>query len=290
MFLVSSFIHPHPPFAPPPPWQKLYRQDPPPPFCPPDSDLEDYQELIGDRCSCKRLMISEQDVLRMKNYYYACVSFVDYQVGRIIRELKAQGRYEDTLIVFTSDHGDMMGDYKAVGKRTMVDSSCHIPLIVHYPGKTPNTEQAVCSLVDIAPTLLSYAGIPYEPESFDGRDLFGTELHEYVYSQHGCGNDGTYMVTDGERKLIYKASSGHYYFFDRIPECENKYDEHSPVIQKMRRLLDDYRAKDSNKSPYSKTYEKYTKTHPHYPGRMDHTERHDEEKTAIPPEYIIDLA
>lgn len=287
MFLVSSFVHPHPPFAPPAPWQKLYRKDPANPFCPPDMD--ECRELIGERCSCERLMMSEQDILRMKNYYHACVSFVDYQVGRIVQELKAQGIYDDTLIAFTSDHGDMMGDYGAVGKRTMVDASCHVPCLIHYPGHGHEVRSDVCSLVDFAPTLLRYVGVDYDHNEFDGADLFGEHRDPYVYSQHGCGADGTYMVTDGTNKLIYKAATDRYYFFNHIPEEKNVYDPTSETVQKMRVLLDDYRHSDANTAQHSKTYEPVTKTHPHYPGRMDHAARRSEEMAAIPGEYTIDL-
>ena len=137
MLLVSSFIHPHPPYCPPSPWQKLYREDPPAPLDVPKEDLDQFWDMIGDRCGCERLMMSRQDILRSKNFYYACVSFVDYQIGRIIQALKDKGMYEDTLILFSSDHGDMMGDYNAIGKRAMVDSSAHIPFIIHYPGQEP---------------------------------------------------------------------------------------------------------------------------------------------------------
>ena len=288
--LVSSFIHPHPPFCPPAPWHKLYREDPPGPFVPEEGDLQGFWELIGDRCSCRRLMISEQDLLRMKNFYYACVSFLDYQVGRIVQALKDKGMYDDTLILFTSDHGDMMGDYRAIGKRTMVDASCHVPFLLRVPGRRPQHRADVCSLVDVAPTLLGFAGVPYNREEFDGIDLFGGSRHEVAFSQHGCGENGTYMVTDGSRKLVYQAASGRYYYFDRIPEERDVYDPENPQAGRMRELLDGYRAKDRNGAPASQTYEKYTKTHPHYPGRMDHTMRREEEKAAIPKGYQIDLA
>lgn len=289
MLLMASFVHPHPPFAPPAPWNKLYRDDPPGPFCPEMQGLETFQSLIGDRCSLSRLMISSQDLLRMKNYYYACVSFVDYQVGRILEALKDTGMYEDTLILFTSDHGDMMGDYQAVGKRSMVDPSCHIPFMIRYPGWKKEVRTDVCSLVDVAPTLLSYAGIPWEQEAYDGVDLFGDKKHDYVYSQHGCGEDGTYMVTDGAKKLVYKACEKQYYYFEQIPEICNTYSEKNPDTVVMKEQLDAYRIRDRNKADSSRTYEKYTKLHPHYPGRMDHTMRHEEEKAAVPPEYQIDL-
>lgn len=289
MLLMTSFVHPHPPFAPPAPWHKLYRKDPPDVFCPPDDKLEDFWELIGDRCSCERLMMSRQDVLRMKNYYYACVSFVDYQVGRIIQKLKEKDMYQNTLILFASDHGDMMGDYKAVGKRSMVDSSCHIPFMIKYPGHQPSVRKDICSLIDVAPTLLSYAGVPYEEGEYDGLDLFGEGQHDFVYSQHGCGKNGTYMVTDGERKLVYSEAAKRYYYFEQIPEIENVYSPNNPKVVEMKKYLDDYRKSDKNKESESKTYENYTLFHPHYPGRMDHMMRHDEEAAAIPSEYEIDL-
>jgi hypothetical protein len=67
------------------------------------------------------------------------------------------------------------------------------------------------------------------------------------------------------------------------------YDPNDPKVQEMQALLDAYRLSDRNTSATSKTYEKYTKTHPHYPGRMDHTMRHDEEAAMIPAGYTIDL-
>ena len=289
MFLMASFIHPHPPYNPPSPWQKLHRDDPPEPFCPPAEDFQDFRELIGTRCSCDRLQMSRQDILRTKNYYYSCVSFVDYQLGRIIDALKAKGMYEDTLILFTSDHGDMMGDYNAIGKRSMVDASCHVPFMIHHPNHAPQKTDKVCSLVDIAPTLLSYVGADYSRDEFDGVDLFEDKGREYVYSQVGCGKSGTYMISDGRHKLVYCSADKRYYFFDKIPEEKNVYDPDNPRAAEMTVLLDSYRLSDSNHSPDSTTYEKVSVTHPHYPGRMDHTLLHNEEKNAIPAGYTIDL-
>ncbi len=289
MLLMSSFIHPHPPFSPPAPWQKLYREEPPEPFAPEEEELSDYWELIGDRCSCKRLMMSPQDVLRMKNFYYACVSFVDYQVGRIIAALKKKGIYEDTLILFASDHGDMMGDYHATGKRTMVDAACHIPFLIRYPGRGHELCDDVCSLVDVAPTLLGYAGIAYDPAEFDGIDLFGARSPRYVYSQYGSGDRGVYMVTDGECKLIQNMRSGRYFFFETIPERQNTYSENNQKAQELRKALDGYRSSDAAPDPSGGTREAVIR-HPHYMGRVDHRLLHDEEAAAIPEGYHIDLS
>jgi arylsulfatase len=289
LLLVSSFIHPHPPYCPPAPWNKLFRDDPPEPFIPPEDDFGTFKDMIGWRCSCERLEMSRQDILRTKNFYYACVSFVDYQIGRIIKALKEAGIYDDTLILFASDHGDMMGDYNAIGKRTMVDCSCHVPFILRNPEKNAGHRSDICSLVDAAPTLLSFAGVPYDEGEYDGVDLFSGKRHEYVFSQHGCGKDGVYMITDGTHKLVFQAADQKYYYFDSAPEKRNVYRENDPQIRSFRETLDQYRAEDRNKASESKTYEVYTKTHPHYPGRMDHTARRDEEAARIPEEYRIDI-
>lgn len=292
MFLFASFIHPHPPFCPPAPWNKLYREDPPSPHCPDMKDLEDYWEILGDRCSLRRLMMSEQDVLRMKNFYYACISFMDYQVGRIIKALKDKGMYEDTLILFTSDHGDMMGDYQVTGKRTMMDSSCRTPFICHYPGRAHEERCDICSLVDVAPTLLSFAGASFDPAEFDGVDLFGERRHDYVYSQYGCGEDGTYMVTDGVDKLVHRMKSDRYFYFRTQQgerDTKNIYDPENPAVKKLKGLLDAYQQSDVNKSKKSETHEPTTKTHPHYAARIDHALRRDQEAAEIPQGYVIDL-
>ncbi|MCI8515565.1 MAG: sulfatase-like hydrolase/transferase [Hungatella sp.] len=292
MFLFTSFIHPHPPFCPPAPWNKLYREDPPAPHCPDKEDLEDYWEILGDRCSLRRLMMSEQDVLRMKNFYYACISFMDCQVGRMIKALKEKGMYEDTLILFTSDHGDMMGDYQVTGKRTMMDSSCRIPFICHYPGKGHEERRDICSLVDVAPTLLKFAEAAYDPAEFDGINLFGGEHHDHVYSQYGCGDDGTYMVTDGVNKLVHRMKSDRYFYFrteEKERDTKNIYDPEVPEVKTLKKLLDAYQQSDVNKSKTSETHEPTTKTHPHYVARIDHALRHDEEAAEIPEGYVIDL-
>lgn len=289
LFLVSSFIHPHPPFCPPAPWNKLYRDDPDAPFFPDEAAMKDIVDLIGPRCSCDRLQMSRQDVLRMKNYYYACVSFVDYQVGRIIKALKDKGIYDDTLIMFSTDHGDMMGDYNAVGKRTMVDPSCHIPMMIRHPQQEPGHRYDPCSLVDVAPTMMAFAGAPITEGEFDGIDLFSEQRHDVVYSQFGCGNAGTYMVTDGKTKLVYQAKTDRYFYFETQPETKDSYDPANPRVQELQTLLDAYRASDRNHQKESKSYEPVTKTHPHYPARMDHHMRREQEAAAIPAGYHIDL-
>ena len=90
-------------------------------FVPEDPDS--YEDLLRNKYTTDAFGISPRRLEVLYQHYYACISFVDYQISRIIDVLKKKGIYDDTVIVFTSDHGDMMGDYGSMGKRTMLDSA-----------------------------------------------------------------------------------------------------------------------------------------------------------------------
>jgi arylsulfatase A-like enzyme len=106
--------------------------------------------------------------------YWAVISFLDHEVGRILQTLRELELYEDTLIVFTSDHGDMLGAHGLVTKgiATPYEQVYNIPLILRVPGARRGVEdgRTCTSLVDLAPTLLDYAGAPPLPAA-QGRSL-----------------------------------------------------------------------------------------------------------------------
>jgi len=160
-FLMSSFIHPHPPFAPPKPWHKLYRAPYMPlPNVPPDSEsLWTWINRNQNRYKYRDQGIDQNLIRGIKAYYYATISFVDYQVGRILETLEEQNQLENTLILFTSDHGEYLGDYNCFGKRSMHDASSRIPMLARLPGRFPAGVRcdAPVSLVDILPTLAAAA-------------------------------------------------------------------------------------------------------------------------------------
>jgi arylsulfatase A-like enzyme len=103
--------------------------------------------------------------------YYASITFVDAQVGRILDALRASGQYENTLIVFSSDHGLAIGSHGLFGKQNLYDHSMHAPLIFTGPG-VPKGKQAdaLCYLLDIFPTLGELAGVA-GPEGSEGKSL-----------------------------------------------------------------------------------------------------------------------
>jgi len=110
---------------------------------------------------------------RMKAVYYGLMSEVDNELGRLIAFLKESGQYDNTLIIFTSDHGEQMGDHWVIGKCGYFDGSYHIPLIIRDP--RANTTRGTCveaftENVDIMPTMLSAIGANVPPQC-DGQTL-----------------------------------------------------------------------------------------------------------------------
>ena len=105
--------------------------------------------------------------------YYACMTGVDEQVGRIIRQLKEQGLFENTIVVFTSDHGDSMGMHEHIGKNIYYEEAMRIPMMISWPEKiAPRRDSTLMiAFADLYPSLLSLMGfkeqIPAEVQTFD---------------------------------------------------------------------------------------------------------------------------
>ena len=288
VFLVASFIHPHPPFAPPAPWNKMYRNMKSAPYIPDDPDS--YEDMLRNRYTTDALGISPRQLELLRQHYYACVSFVDYQIGRIIDELKSKNMYDDTVIVFTSDHGDLMGDYGTMGKRTMLDGAANIPFLLRVPGHEHEIRHDPASLVDLAPTLLSLADIDYDKNEYDGVDLL-RDKHELVYSQYGNGTVGIYMVASGKDKLVYSAIGNRYFYFDSFPDAKDKYDESNPRVMELKAKLDEYIKNDTcteiddRKMQSPARQQKYS----FYPPLDDHINTFESERAAMPAGYEITL-
>lgn len=175
-YLFSSFIHPHPPFTPPNPWHKIYRSALMPlPLVPENVDaLHTYVNKCQNRYKYKDQGIDLNLIRSIKAYYYACISFIDYQVGEIIDTLEKCNQRDNTLIVFTADHGEHLGDYNCFGKRSFHDTSAKIPMILSMPNRFEGGK--ICdtpvSLIDLAPTFLNLAGGTINSHLLDGVDMY----------------------------------------------------------------------------------------------------------------------
>ena len=228
-FLWSSFIKPHPPFESAVPWNRLYRAaDMLPPHRPEGFNrMLSYWNHYQNRYKYRDKGYDEMLFRTIKAMYYACISFIDYNLGRILDALGED--IKNTLILYTSDHGEMLGDYGSVGKRTMLNPAVKIPLIMQAP-ESANPGQRIdtsVSLLDIFPTFAAAAGLDLPPPSPDGMDLFAIEAgnteREYAYSQFSEGNTGLYMIASCDLKYIYSAADRKEWLFDlRIDPLETK--------------------------------------------------------------------
>jgi arylsulfatase A-like enzyme len=233
-YLYAGFIHPHPPFAPPNPWHKLYRAaDMELPHIPKNfDDLLCYINRFQNRYKYRDRGIDLNLVRCMRAYYAACVSFIDFQVGRILRALERSGELDNTMVVFTADHGELLGDFGSFGKRSFHDASQKIPLIIRQPGRFQSGSvcKAPASLVDLLPTFFNGAGIPV-PEEAEGMDVAalagGCVRHSPVYFHYEKGSNAIHGIVDENWKYAWSAPDNQGYLFarDDVPESKNCIDE-----------------------------------------------------------------
>ncbi|MFO7956212.1 MAG: sulfatase-like hydrolase/transferase [Candidatus Brocadiia bacterium] len=211
--LCTHFGRPHPSWQVPYPWFYLYRANQmEPPLRP--ANYRDYQcraNRFQNRYKWMEEACDGDDMLlrRIRAAYYAAISYVDFHVGRILEALGDE--IEDTLVIFTCDHGEMLGDYGCVGKRCMLEAAVRVPLIARLPGYVPEGRECrgAASSLDIMPTVLEAAGLDC-PELAEGRSLrevADLEAGErIVFSQFSRSWNGQYFAADGERCYWHSAA------------------------------------------------------------------------------------
>lgn len=175
-FLVLSWNPPHPPFNPPDedtapyPLDKIkFRPNVPSQSEPSGSGAPHQSEEHADT---PRPVRSEAGLLKSAQGYMGGITGVDKEFARVLQALEDSGMADDTIVVYTSDHGEMMGSQGLMGKRVPWEESCRVPFIVRYPGVTPNRHKSdvLFAAVDIYPTMCGLAGVPV-PAHCAGRDL-----------------------------------------------------------------------------------------------------------------------
>ncbi len=181
-FAHLTYFRPHPPFVAPAPYNRLCKDRDIPVPEPLGRDLAGHplmQEALA-RSPIDRFLpgvgglVDRPGSTRLlRQVYLGLVAEVDHHIGRVISFLKQSGQYDDTLIIVTSDHGEMLGDNGSWGKSTVFDAAFHIPLIIRDPGSKNrgHVVAAPTESVDILPTILEFAG-QEQPTSVDGRSLY----------------------------------------------------------------------------------------------------------------------
>ena len=179
-FMCVSYHHPHEPFWPPQEFWDMYEgAEIDVPLFPENLD-ETYSELdkwireYNNVDQYNEKITDAESIRCVRRAYYALVSYIDKKVGELLDTLKLRGLDKDTVIAFTSDHGDMLCERAMVQKRVFYEWSSRIPLILCYPdGRHAGTvRQEPVSLIDLLPTFLDIAGVPENKRlKIDGRSL-----------------------------------------------------------------------------------------------------------------------
>ncbi len=212
-FCWTSFQKPHPPYEPPVPWHRLYR-----PIMAPAA-IRSTDEFAWLPASV-RLSVARgeyPDVTRlasMWSYYFGSISFIDSWIGMILDELERLGLREDTIVVYTADHGELMGDHWIFGKSRFFEQAALVPGIVSWPARLPAgvVRHQLAGLADVVPTLLDAAGVEPEPHGLrpDGMSLLpvvrdDAPTREILIGQVGRGPAAQLMAMNDEWKYVYSA-------------------------------------------------------------------------------------
>ncbi len=202
-FMVRiSILQPHTPVLPPAKYVKLLEgQDPGLPSCSLER-LSAFERRVAAIHALDRMPPEELRAARL--HYYALVSWIDDQIGRVLDYLENNGRLESTIIVFGSDHGNPIGDTGAFEKHTFTPSVHRVPLLISRPGSIASGQERndICDSLDIGKTLFAMAGIN-APNQFRGRNLFSDPSPDAIYSTIGFGQIGSKMGPNGGRGEWY---------------------------------------------------------------------------------------
>ena len=159
-FLTVSFTHPHPPFvARQQEWDRYdgIEIDPPAVAEIPYDDLDPHSQWLYVAHGQDRHTVTEAHVRNARRAYCAMVTYVDAKIGAVLDALHSAGLADDALIVFCSDHGEMLGERGMWYKQTFYEPSVRVPLVMRAPRVAPGRRAQVCSLVDLLPTFLDAA-------------------------------------------------------------------------------------------------------------------------------------
>lgn len=211
--LCASYHHPHEPFWPPQEFWDMYEgsEIELPEF--PDNLDETYSMMdrnLNAYHGTRRFNLRDPEGLyRLRRAYYGLVTYMDQKVGELLDALEANGLADNTVVVFASDHGDMLCEKEMVQKRCFYEWSCRVPLIVSFPDgwKAGSTYSAPVSLLDLLPTFSELAGAS-DLLSYDGESLISQLENEQtdriVYAQaHEAVGMPCIMARQGRYKYNY---------------------------------------------------------------------------------------
>jgi choline-sulfatase len=210
--MTVSLTHPHDPYVTTQKYWDLYDptsiNDPLVPHIPVD-DRDPHSTSLYYHYGQDKCTLTHDDYVNARRGYYGMISYVDDLFGQLMQALDDSGYTDDTVVIFASDHGDMIGERGMWFKKTLYDPAIKVPLIIAHPNHAPRRVSEPASLLDIFPTLLDIAGIPDTQikTRLDGQSLLpalrGEVVQKPVFVEHIDGGTAAprVCVRDGSMKL-----------------------------------------------------------------------------------------
>jgi arylsulfatase A-like enzyme len=255
-FLYLSFHRPHPPYDPPAWAFEQYLREPMP--APPVGDWTDLyarwaqphdpQSPVGE--------IDPRVLRRARAGYYGHMTHIDHQLNRFFETLQEFGQRDNSVVCFTSDHGELMGDHHLFRKSLPYEGSARIPLLLKGPTGSGIRRGVVCDAVvelrDVMPTLLHCAGLPIPP-SVEGRSVLplargegtgggGDGWRSHLHGEHTTLGQSVHWITGGHEKYVWLSGSGQEQLFDLDQDPQELHDltrhpNHADRVARWRRVL-----------------------------------------------------
>jgi arylsulfatase len=204
-FWYLSYSPPHPPLAPLQAYLELYRGaeiDPP---------------WVGDWVR-DAPPLSPYATQEARRAFYALCTHIDHQIRLVLAALRQEGLMQDTIVAFSADHGEMLGNHAQWGKRCMLGPSTGVPLLIagndeRLSASAGRVDSRLVLWQDIMPTLLDLAGLPV-PEGIDGLSALGPSRRSHLYGEEGESGGATRLIRRDAFKLIYVATENRFLLFD----------------------------------------------------------------------------
>ncbi len=249
-FWYLSYVHPHPPLTPLQTFLDMYDpssiDEPESGHWSRDPERTPYPIWLRQQRSRH---IDPRLTRCARRAFYALCTHIDYQLRIILGTLREHGRLQNTIIAFTSDHGDMLGNHGLWAKRFMYEDSAGVPLILLGAEGNGGHERVGCGAVDdqlvgwqdIMPTLLDLAGLPV-PASCEGQSAVGEQRRQHLYGEIDEAAAASRMIRDQRYKLIYYPMGNRLQLFDIEADPREFHDlsespEHAEIRDQLSSLL-----------------------------------------------------
>ena len=254
--LAVGFFKPHLPFCAPKKYFDLYdpadielSPNPDKPEGIADPSWHGSGEMFGNYKHPSGSRNDPEHHRKLRHAYFACVSYVDAQIGKVLDELKALELEEDTIVVVWGDHGWHLGDHNIWGKHTNFERAVRSTLIVRVPGIESGATDAIVETIDLYPTLTDYCDLSTENISLDGlslRPVLDDAQHPGKTAAFSKFRGGTTMRTDRYRMTVYPPDKKKPEFVELFDhendplETVNVAEKHPDIVKDLRPLFDAY--------------------------------------------------